>query len=308
MVQQSKIVMVGCLESGWEVVRFLLEHGVRMDYFVTISREKAVQQQVAGYASFEDLAAQHGILVYTAEKYSLKGDRDIAFFREHRFDLVVQGGWQRLFPKEILQTLSVGAVGIHGSADFLPKGRGRSPINWSLIEGRQRFILHYFLMRAGVDDGDVFHYETFDINAWDTCRTLYYKNSLITQRALLEWIPKLLAGRLKVYSQQGMPTYYPKRSPEDGRIDWARDVFAVYNFIRALTAPYPGAFTMMGPEKLTIWKAQPFDTRIGYFEKQQGEVVEVFKTGDAVVNCSGGLLLITEYEGSLRLDVGMLLT
>ncbi|MBK8606779.1 MAG: hypothetical protein IPN82_08085 [Chitinophagaceae bacterium] len=105
---------------------------------------------------------------------------------------MIQGGWQRLFPEEILETISIGAIGIHGSSELLPKGRGRSPINWSIIQNKKRFIIQYFLIKAGVDDGDIFYFESFDINEWDTCRTLYYKNSIVTKRVLVKWIPELL--------------------------------------------------------------------------------------------------------------------
>ena len=127
----KKIVMAGCHETGWDLVKILLEHGIEFSYFVTITEEKATDQKVSGYKSFEDLAAIYHIPVYFAKKYSLKDDLDIAFFRDQQFDLLVQGGWQRLFPEIILETLSIGAIGVHGSMDFLPVGRGRSPIHWS---------------------------------------------------------------------------------------------------------------------------------------------------------------------------------
>lgn len=302
-----KIVMCGCLETGWEVIKHLLENGVQISYFVTITKEKAGQQKVSGFADFSDLAQIHHIPIYYAEKYSLNSERDLAFFQTHQFDLLVQGGWQRLFPDNILATLTIGAIGIHGSSDFLPKGRGRSPINWSLIEGKKRFIIHYFIIKPGVDDGDVFHFDMFDINEWDTCRTLYYKNSIITKNTLVEWIPRLVEGNYTLKEQVGAPSYYPKRTAEDGLINWASPMVTIYNFVRALTHPYPGAFSFVEGKKMFIWKAQPFDTRIYYNGAVEGQIVEIFKTGDLVINASGGLLLITEYEYDGDLSVGMIL-
>jgi methionyl-tRNA formyltransferase len=116
---------------------------------------------------------------------------------------------------------------------------------------------------------------------------------------MLAWIPKLLENNYTLYQQHGEPTYYPKRTPEDGRIDWSKTVFELYNFIRALTKPYPGAFTYIDERKIMIWKAQPFDTRISYFGKKEGEIVRIFDDGAFVVNCNSGLLLVTEYEGSI---------
>jgi len=298
-MENNKIVMCGCHESGWEAVKYLLEKGIKISRFVTITKEKALKAKVSGYKSFSDLAKKYCIPVYYAKKYSLTAKEDIDFFKKEKFDLLIQGGWQRLFPEEVLDTLRVGAVGVHGSSEFLPKGRGRSPINWSLIEGKKRFIIQYFLIKSGVDDGDIFHYEKFDINKWDDCRTLYYKNSITTKRVLLEWIPKLLNEKITIKPQKGEPTYYPKRTAEDGLINWAKPVFDIYNLIRAVTKPYPGAFTFLKGKKITIWKAQPFDTQIDYKDSDDGEIVEVFDDGNFVVNCNSGLLLVTNYTGKI---------
>jgi methionyl-tRNA formyltransferase len=298
-MKRKKIVMCGCHEHGWEVVKYLLENGVRIDKFVSITKEKAKKLNVSGYKSFDDLSKKYSVPLYYAKKYTLNDPADISFFKKEKFDLLIQGGWQRLFPAEVIDTLKIGAVGVHGSSDFLPKGRGRSPINWSLIEGKKRFIIQYFLIKSGIDDGDIFHYEKFDINEWDDCRTLYYKNSVITKKVLLEWIPRLLVGKFSVKPQTGLPTYYPKRTPEDGLIVWSKTVFEIYNLIRALTKPYPGAFSYLNGKKIIIWKSQPFDTKIDYENSVEGEIVEIFDDGNFLINCNSGLLLVTNYKGKI---------
>ena len=295
-MKDKKIVMVGCLEVGWELVSALLEEGVRFDYFVSISKTLAEKNVVSGYQDFADLAQKYNVPIYYAESYTLKAEADLAFFKEHKFDLLIQGGWQRLFPDEMLQTLSIGAIGIHGSSEFLPKGRGRSPQNWSLIEGKKRFIIHLFMMKPGVDDGDVFDFDIFDINEFDTIKTLYYKNFILTKKMLLKNLSRILDGTLVTIPQVGEPSYYPKRTPEDGIIDWSKTVYEIYNFVRALTHPYPGAFAYIGEVKITLWEAQVFDTRITYPLAQEGQVVEVFKNGEFVVNCNSGLLLVRKYD------------
>jgi methionyl-tRNA formyltransferase len=294
--ENGKIIMAGCTQPGYELISSLLEAGLHISYFVTISAEKAAKMNVSGYADFTPLALKYNIPVYIAEKFSLKGAADISFFQDQHFDLMIQGGWQRLFPEEILKTLRVGAVGVHGSSEFLPKGRGRSPINWSLIEGKSRFIIHYFIIKPGIDDGDIFHFEMFDINEWDDCNTLYYKNVIVSKQVLLKQIPFLLSGNYKVIPQHGEPSYYLKRSADDGLIDWEKSVFEIYDFIRAITKPFPGAFGYIDSRRITIWKAQPFDTRISFPDCMVGEITEVFENGDFVVNCNSGLLLVTDYE------------
>lgn len=292
----NKIVMAGCHQSGWEKIKYLLLNGIKISYFVSLTSEQAEKYRVSGYKSFEDLAKDYNIPIYYPEKYSLKSEKDIRFFQEQKFDLLITGGWQRLIPKKILETLRIGGIGGHGSSEFLPRGRGRSPINWSLIEGKRRFIIHLFLMAPEADDGDIIDCEMFDINEFDTCKTLYYKTSIVSKRMTLRNIPKLLSGDFQRQKQRGEPTYYPKRTPEDGLIDWSKTVFEIYNFIRALAKPYPGAFTYLNGQKMMIWAAQPFDTRIAYYGKNVGEIVEVFHDGFFVVNCFSGLLLVTEFD------------
>jgi methionyl-tRNA formyltransferase len=290
-----RIVMCACAEMGVNVLEHLVANGMPIAQIVTLTPEQAQRNAVAGYVHFEPIAARLGIPVHHPRTYALKHEADLAFFAENRFDLLLVGGWQRLVPEAVLNTLRVGGLGLHGSSEFLPKGRGRSPVNWSLIEGKRRFIAHLFLMKPAADDGDVVAFEMFDVNEWDTCRTLYYKLSVVYKRMLLEHVPHLLAGRARPVPQVGEPSYYPKRTPADGLIDWSRPVFQIHDFIRALTHPYPGAFSYLdGEAPAFFWGAQPFDTRIAYFGAAEGEVVERFTTGEFVVNCNSGLLLVTD--------------
>jgi len=291
-----KIAMIGCTDAGWYTIKALLKSGICFNYFICISHNDVARYKISGYKDFTDLAHEYGIPIYYVKSYSLKNEEDILFFNEHQFDLVVQGGWQRLFPDEVLKTLSIGAIGIHGSSDYLPKGRGRSPLNWSLIEGKSRFIMHLFLIKPGIDDGDVFDCEMFDINLLDTIKTLYYKNSIVTTRMLIRSIPKLLNGDVSFMPQTGIPSYYSKREPEDGLINWEEmDVYHIYNFVRAQTKPYPGAFGYIEDKCYKIWECKIFDTRITYPDNKYGDCVEKFDH-DLIINCRGGLLLIYEYE------------
>ena len=301
----SKIVFCGCSSAGLEVLDFLISKNFKISHIVSLNSQQATQYKVSGYASFDEIARKNNIPIYFPKTYALKDNDDICFFEKNNFDLLLLGGWQRLIPEIILSKLKIGGIGFHGSSEFLPKGRGRSPVNWSLIEGKTQFILHAFLMTPGIDDGDVITHEIFDINQWDTCQTIYYKISIIQKRILEEFIPKLLSNNFKHIPQTGEPSYYEKRTPDDGLIDWSKSVHEIYNFVRALTRPYPGAFTFLNGQRLNIWKSQPFDSKIKY-ESKNSQIVEKFSTGDFIVNCKDGLLLITDYEG--KVNIGDILT
>ena len=298
----SKIVICGCTEAGFETLEFLLEQNITISYIVSLDDEQAKKWNVSGYYPFDTLSKKYNIPIYYPKSYSLKEKEDLDFFQHHSFDLLILGGWQRLIPDDVLSTLKIGGVGVHGSSEMLPKGRGRSPVNWSLIEGKNKYILQLFLMTPGIDDGDILDYQTFDINKWDTCRTLYYKISIVQKQKLLELIPKLIKNEFRRIPQTGEPTFYPKRTPDDGLINWNQTSEKLYDFIRAITKPYPGAFTYLDNKKIKIWKAQPFDNKITYDQNEIGQIVEIFSSGDFVVNCYTGSLLVTEYDGTVSIS------
>ncbi|MDO9056592.1 MAG: formyltransferase family protein [Sulfuricurvum sp.] len=304
----NKIVMCGCHIAGIESIKHILDNGITIDYFVILTPQQAIEYNISGYFDYTSMAQKYDIPIYYAKSYNLKAAADLEFFSQHKFDLMIQGGWQRLFPDEVLATLRIGAIGLHGSSEFLPRGRGRSPYNWSLIEGKKRFILHFFLIKPGIDDGDIFHYEHFEINDFDDINTMYYKGAILAKRAYVQYIPKLLNGDVRLIEQTGQPTYYPKRTPEDGKIDWnTMDVDQIYNSIRAQTKPYPGAFASFNGNRVSLWKAQVFDRVIKYDHAQYGEIVEHFDDRSILINCLGGLLLVTVYESSEKITTGSIL-
>ena len=295
----KRIVILGVQEQGLDIAKHLKKNGYEISCLVTISESLAQKNRASGWVDYQSFANQHGIEVYYCNTYSLKKDLD--FFQRQNFDLAILGGWQRLISEDVLSTFKLGCIGQHGSSEFLPRGRGRSPINWCIIQGKKRMIWNIFFLKPGVDDGDLIDYEVFDINEYDTCKTIYYKVSISVKNMITRSLPKLFNGELVTRKQVGTPTYYEKRTPDQGRINWEDSVFDINNLIRAVTHPYPGAYSLYKefehsePEKIMIWKAQVWDTHLSfYYEKQYGEIVEIFSDGEYAVKCSDGLLLITE--------------
>ena len=117
---------------------------------------------------------------------------------------------------------------------------------------------------------------------------------------MLKLNPNILSNNFSRIPQSGEPSFYPKRTPEDGLIDWDKPLKEIHNFVKALTKPYPGAFSFIDKQKIMIWEAQPFDTKITFPNSHYGEVVEKFSSGDFVINCMDGSLLITNYEGDVE--------
>ena len=289
----TDIAYASCTEPGHAVLESLLEAGAPVTEIVTITPAMADRHGVVKYADFDALAAEYGIPIYHPETYAMT-DADREHFAQFDGDLLVVNGWQRLVPGEVLETFTHGALGNHGSAMGLPKGRGRSPLNWSLIQGYDRFLLSVIRLEPGVDDGAVVTTRKFDLTVHDTIETLYYKVAVLLKEMLPEAIDAVVNGA-EFEEQPGEPTYYPKRTPDDGDIHWGDSTRDIYNLVRAVTDPYPGAFTFDGDTRIDVWEVVPFSADLAW-EATPGRVLDVFWTGDFAVATADGSVLVTDWE------------
>ena len=288
-----RIVLCGVHQQGIDIIMFLRAKGVRVTHVVTIDEKEAVRQKSSGWVDYMS-QLPNDIEVHHAKHYGFKTEEDFEYFHTKRFDVLILGGWQRLIPKRVLSIVKYGGLGQHGSSEFLPRYRGRSPANWSIILNRKRLIWHLFRMKAGVDDGDIMDFEIFEINEWDDIKTIYYKIAIVVKYMLLRTIPALIVDKCEPSKQIGKPTFYGKRTPKDGMIDWNQSIYDIYNLVRGVTDPYPGAFTYKNGVKIMIWELQPFSAYLSYYKDQQfGEIVEVF-VDTYVVKAEEGLLLVTK--------------
>ncbi len=303
----DEIAVFGCKAT----TLFLLENlniPYKIRHLITIGPEAGQKHDVADYLGLKEIAESKGIDVYQAKYYSLKSQADQEYLNALKIDLAFVVGWQRLVPSEVLSGLSIGAFGMHGSSMNLPLGRGRSPMNWSIIEGRQVFYTNLFRYDPGVDSGDVVDTFKFQITHRDTAETMHFKNTLAMKYLIERNIEGLVHNDFKLTKQDDSitPTYYPKRTPEDGLLDWGQDVCVIERFVRAITRPFGGAFTFLGSKKVTIWDAQVFDLNdFGYENQPAGSVVAVFESGKFLVKCFGGLLLVNAHEANFPIQKGV---
>jgi len=291
------IGFAGCKTTTKECMENLIQLGYKINYLITLTPEQGKKHLVSGYMDLKKFATENNITLYYPEKYSLQSDNDENKVKKLNLDILLVIGWQRLIPKWLLDNLTIGAFGVHGSSEPLPKGRGRSPINWCLVEGKKEFITHLFKYNKDVDAGEIVGIQTFDINEFDSCQTLHFKNRISMNRLLEKHLDNLLNNTAVLTPQPDIePTFYPKRTAEDGMIDWNKNVKEIYNLIRAVTYPFPGAFSYINGEKILIWNAQPFDTQLKYDDKALGEIVEVFYDKSFVVKAKDSTLFITNFK------------
>ncbi|WP_051694108.1 formyltransferase family protein [Desulfohalovibrio reitneri] len=280
-----------------DVLRALCAAGHRPAYLLHMGPEHAAG--IADYTDLAPLAEELGVEVIRPATYAFSSQADRDLFSGLRIDLLVSAGWQRIFPEWFLRGLSIGAFGMHGSADDLPRGRGRSPMNWAIIEGRDTFHTSLFRYDAGVDSGEVVGTLRFDITPRDDIRSLRHKNTLSQIRLLLRHLPALLDGTAQLTPQRAdvAPTYYPKREPRDGVIDWRDSLERVDRLVRAVGRPYPGAFSLCGGSRVNIWAGRPFDSRLDFPGFEPGEIAAVFEDETFVAVCAGGAgYLVTDWD------------
>ena len=299
---KMKIVIFGCKDTTLQVARFLRRNDVEID-LITISSDLALKNDVAGYV---DLTGFSEIFrsVYVAKSYNLLSSEDVEFFNVNTdFKIAFCVGWQRLIPKYVLDKIPLGVHGMHGSARDLPYGKGRSPMNWALIEGRKFFSTNLFRYLDGVDNGPIVAKSCFSIKTTDTAETLHYKNALSMCYIIKSNLDVLLSGKANYVSQDTNEgeSFYPKRVPADGVIDWRDDIYNIDQLIRAVAPPFYGAVGTLDGRELKIFRASIFYTDIEnhpFSDAKFGEVLEVFPSNKFLVRCSGGVLIVHEYDGT----------
>jgi methionyl-tRNA formyltransferase len=175
--------------------------------------------------------------------------------RELQPDIIIVAGWYYMLPRSLRELAPRGAAGLHAS--LLPKYRGGAPLVWATIKGETKTGVSFFYFADGVDEGDIIGQAGFDIAFQDDIADLVYKAAQASVDLIRQYVPLLATGNApRVPQDHSQATLVPQRQPEDGIIDWWNlSARQVYDWVRAQTRPYPGAFTFLSEEKVTIWKA-----------------------------------------------------
>lgn len=250
----------------------------------------------AGQCSFAEVAGRHGArLIETAD---VNDPATIAALREERPELVFVVGWSQLVRGELLSLAPAGVFGMHPT--LLPRHRGRAPIPWALLSGLARTGVTLFeILDETADSGAIVGQVAVPIEPDETATTLYAKLSRAHVELIAEHVPRLIDGTAARLPQDPRrASAWPRRTPADGIIDWDTRAPYLYDWVRAQTRPYPGAFTYLGDEKLVVWSARAVEG-----SGPAGTVVEERPEG-AVVACGEGALLLEEVEPAAVLAVG----
>ena len=217
----------------------------------------------------------------------------LAAVRELDPDLVVVAGWIQPIGRELPAVARQGCVGFHAS--LLPAHRGPAPVNWAILRGETITGATMLLFGPDAATGDVVDQSPVAIGPYDDCATVYRRIGEVSARMLGAHLPALLAGtapRHRLSPHDG--DVLPERTPEMGVLDWSQPARAVHDWVRALTLPYPGAFSSISGQRMMIWATLPPVTEpepAGMSVAVPGVVLGFQPTGVCVATGTGGVVV-----------------
>ena len=244
-----RVLVLAYQEIGYVGLEALLRAGA--DVVAVLTHRDDPNEEV-WFRSVGDLARERGVPVYYPDDPN--APEVAAMVRNQGPDFIISMYYRHMLNEEFLSSARYGAYNLHGS--LLPKYRGRAPVNWVLVNGESEtgVTLHRMVRRP--DAGAVAAQIAVPIAETDTVRDLYGKMVQAAARLMAETWHRLAAGMIEEIPQdETVATYFGGRRPADGLIRWADPAKKIYNLCRAVTHPYPGAFTQCAGRKLFIWSA-----------------------------------------------------
>ena len=208
------------------------------------------------FDSVTELAASENIPVYAPE--DINHPIWVQKIREIGPDIIFSFYYRKMISPEILNIPASGCLNLHGS--LLPAYRGRCPVNWVLINGEKKTGVTLHKMTPRPDDGDIICQQEIIISKDETAKSLHAKAASAASEMLAETLPLLKNGNAPHRPQDhSSATYFGGRHPGDGEIDWTKTAKQIDNLVRAVSQPYPGAFSYIGNRKCIFWKVRTVD-------------------------------------------------
>ncbi|KAB7738995.1 formyltransferase [Parvibaculum sedimenti] len=258
------IVVFAYSEVGHACLKALIDRG---ENILALFTHEDSPDERQWFRSCAALAKAHGIPVYTVEPR--EGDTVERIVSDLAPDLIFSFYYRKMIPERILRHARLGAYNMHGS--LLPRYRGRAPLNWAIIHGESETGVTLHVMVKEADAGDVIDMEAVSIGPEETAGQVAERIPAAAVRLVLRQIDGLKAGTAPRHVQDvRKATYFGIRKPEDGRIDWRQTARQVFNLVRAVAPPFPGAFTDAAGRRVMIWRA-----RVSEGSGKPGEVLSL---------------------------------
>jgi methionyl-tRNA formyltransferase len=295
-----RVLFIGGTKRGYLTLKALLAAGGNIVGIISLRQH---EHEIERYeAPIKTLAGEHGVPIY--ETQGMK-DRDYAelISKEIQPDIAFVVGCRVMIPREVYTTPPLGTLAVHDS--LLPEYRGFAPLNWSILNGEDHTGVTLFYLNELMDGGDIVAQKRVPIGPDDTAPEVYERVCQATVDVILETYPLFAEGMVpRIKQDYGVGSFTCSRAPIDGMIDWQKPTPEIYNQVRALAYPYPGAFTFYKGKKLIVWEAKPLDVSLRYVGRIPGRVVNVSSAEGTVDVLTGdGILRIygVQFEGGERM-------
>lgn len=283
-----KIVYVSGVKFGYNLLEEILMNNFEIS--IVISYDDSKKSIYSDFVSFDSICKKFNI--ENIKVNNINDEKIVKILHALKPDLILVMGWSQLLKPNIIQIPKLGIIGSHPTE--LPKYRGRAPIPWTIIKKLSKSALTFFYIQEGVDDGDIFAQEFFSIHSKDDATSLYEKMTNLGKTMIIKNLKLLQKGESKRIKQDQSKFIenWPKRTPDDGLIDWSNSCEQINLLIRATTHPYPGAFTFFKNQKIIIWKSSFSKTKICSPGK--------------ILNVTPNYVIIGTIDGEIKIDIAEL--
>jgi methionyl-tRNA formyltransferase len=284
-----KIVIIGGVNSTKLTLEKLILYN--FDIIGVFGFEPEEDKYVSGYSSLKDIAISNNLPYYSFQ--SINDKLNVEILESLKPDIIFVIGLSQIVHNKIIDIPKLGCIGFHPT--FLPEGRGRAPLAWMILDNLNYGAATFFLISKGIDDGPIFVQEKYKVDENDYSLNLQKKLSDAIRIALDKWLPDLKKGIWNPMPQEEKnATYYGKRNSLDGWINWYLSVNEIYRLIRAVSKPYPGAFSFLGDNKIIIHKAKIENSY--KIKGVIGRILLVSEDNSLLIQAGDGLIWITEYQ------------
>jgi methionyl-tRNA formyltransferase len=252
----------------------------------------------ADFAPLAPIAREHGIPCALAD--DLSPDEVAPWLARSQPEVAYCFGWSSLLKRDVLDVPSLGVIGFHPAE--LPQNRGRHPLIWALVLGLERTAATFFYMDEGADTGDILSQRSVSIDPTDDAASLYEKVTTVALAQISEFTAQLANGTApRTPQDHSRAHYWRKRDAQDGRVDWRMSSAAIYNLVRALTRPYPGADFTLNGKAVKLWRVAPVDGAPDNYEP--GRVLGLTER-ELVVKTGDGAIRLIDHEIEVLPPVG----
>jgi len=241
---------VTCVELGLSCMNEIYNSSASLELVVTLNDDKATKK--SGRVYLDDFCEQHRVDLVKCDHIN---DPHVASaILDKNIDWLFIIGWSQIAGSPILKSAKLGALGMHPT--LLPEGRGRAAIPWAIIKDLKKTGVSLFKVDEGVDTGLIGAQIEIPVESKDDATLLYEKVNDAHSQLMRKTI-KLLESDSMVFKVQdeSKATFWPGRKPEDGCLDLCESVAEAERLVRAVTHPYPGAFSRKDGVKIIVWKA-----------------------------------------------------